>query len=238
MCSRALSCTFSDGAEQRAVGRVHRRALRQRQVADLVPVVVHARRSLRPRDVARCRACTRSASPRSTAVPRVVLVSPAGLAVTFVPGAGMVASSLTLHGAELLFQRGGLIDYVKRGKTFGVPLLHPWANRLDGLRYEAGRPHGRDRPGRRAGAAGRQRPAQPRRARRLAAVERRDRHAGRRGGDGPRRARLRARAAARGVPVPAPPLGRGAPGATARSPSSRTCGRTSRCRSPSAGTRT
>jgi aldose 1-epimerase len=67
----------------------------------------------------------------------VVLVSPAGLAATFVPGAGMVASSLTLHGSELLFQRGGLIDYVKRGKTFGVPLLYPWANRLDGLRYEA-----------------------------------------------------------------------------------------------------
>jgi galactose mutarotase-like enzyme len=67
----------------------------------------------------------------------VVLVSPAGLAVTFVPGAGMVASSFTLHGSELLFQRGGLIDYVKRGKTFGVPLLHPWANRLDGLRYQA-----------------------------------------------------------------------------------------------------
>ena len=67
----------------------------------------------------------------------VVLVSPEGLAVTFVPGAGMVASSLTLHGNELLFQRGGLIDYVKRGKTFGVPLLYPWANRLDGLRYEA-----------------------------------------------------------------------------------------------------
>jgi aldose 1-epimerase len=67
----------------------------------------------------------------------VVLVSPEGLAVTFVPGAGMVASSLTLHGDELLYQRGGLIDYVKRGKTFGVPLLYPWANRLDGLRYEA-----------------------------------------------------------------------------------------------------
>ena len=67
----------------------------------------------------------------------VVLGPPAGLAVTFVPGAGMVASSLTLHGSELLYQRGGLIDYVKRGKTFGVPLLHPWANRLDGLRYEA-----------------------------------------------------------------------------------------------------
>jgi galactose mutarotase-like enzyme len=66
----------------------------------------------------------------------VVLVSPEGLAATFVPGAGMVGASLTLHGNELLFQRGGLIDYIKRGKTFGLPLLHPWANRIDGLRYE------------------------------------------------------------------------------------------------------
>jgi aldose 1-epimerase len=66
----------------------------------------------------------------------VVLASPDGLAVTFVPGAGMVAGSLTLHGSELLAQRGGLSDYVERGKTFGLPLLYPWANRLDGLRYE------------------------------------------------------------------------------------------------------
>jgi aldose 1-epimerase len=70
----------------------------------------------------------------------VVLVSPEGLTATFVPGAGMVGASLTLHGNELLFQRGGLTDYIKRGKTFGLPLLYPWANRLDGLRYEvAGR---------------------------------------------------------------------------------------------------
>jgi aldose 1-epimerase len=65
----------------------------------------------------------------------VVLASPDGLAATFVPGAGMVGSSLTLHGSELLAQRGGLTDYVERGKTFGLPLLYPWANRLDGLRY-------------------------------------------------------------------------------------------------------
>jgi aldose 1-epimerase len=67
----------------------------------------------------------------------VVLASPEGVAATFVPGAGMVASSLTHHGNELLAQRGGLTDYVERGKTFGLPLLYPWANRLDGLRYEA-----------------------------------------------------------------------------------------------------
>src|SRR5262249_1790975 len=26
-------------------------------------------------------------------------------------------------------------DYVARGKTTGIPFLHPWANRLDGERY-------------------------------------------------------------------------------------------------------
>jgi aldose 1-epimerase len=66
----------------------------------------------------------------------LVLASPDGLAATFVPGAGMIACSLTLDGAELLAQRGGLNDYVQRGKTFGIPLLYPWANRLDALRYE------------------------------------------------------------------------------------------------------
>jgi aldose 1-epimerase len=66
----------------------------------------------------------------------LVLSSPEGLAATFVPGAGMIGCSLTLDGAELLAQRGGLIDYVERGKTFGLPLLYPWANRLDGLDYE------------------------------------------------------------------------------------------------------
>jgi galactose mutarotase-like enzyme len=66
----------------------------------------------------------------------VVLASPDGLAVTFVPGAGMVACSLTHHGNELLAQRGGLGEYVEQGKTFGLPLLYPWANRIDGLDYE------------------------------------------------------------------------------------------------------
>src|SRR3954466_12812948 len=100
-----------------------------------MPVVVpEAKRTRRLR---RCRAV--HTVPESSVDGRaaLVLVSPDGLAATFVPGAGMVACSLTLHDEELLAQRGGLLDYVNRGKTFGVPLLHPWANRLDGLRYEA-----------------------------------------------------------------------------------------------------
>jgi galactose mutarotase-like enzyme len=43
----------------------------------------------------------------------------------------MVGSSLRVDGEELLGQRGGLEKYARTGSTFGVPLLHPWANRLD-----------------------------------------------------------------------------------------------------------
>src|SRR5215218_6428767 len=52
------------------------------------------------------------------------------LEATFVADAGMVGSSLRHRGAELLGQRGGLDAYVNERKTMGIPLLHPWANRL------------------------------------------------------------------------------------------------------------
>ena len=50
---------------------------------------------------------------------------------TWEPSAGMVGSSLRIDGQEFLGQRGGLEKYRRTGSTFGVPLLHPWANRLD-----------------------------------------------------------------------------------------------------------
>ena len=59
------------------------------------------------------------------------------LRATFAPNANMVLHSLTLGGRELLAQRNGLDGYVERGSTMGVPLLHPWANRLGGLSYSA-----------------------------------------------------------------------------------------------------
>ena len=46
------------------------------------------------------------------------------------PGAGMVGTSWVVDGVELLGQRGGLEKYKRTGSTFGIPLLHPWANRL------------------------------------------------------------------------------------------------------------
>jgi aldose 1-epimerase len=61
-----------------------------------------------------------------------------GLRVAFAPAAGMVGYSLTHRGEELLGLRGGLPAYRERGSSFGLPLLHPWANRLAGLAYSVG----------------------------------------------------------------------------------------------------
>jgi len=70
-------------------------------------------------------------------LPAVTLADPAdgGLEATFVPGAGMVGASLRHRGAELLGLRGGLGAYVAERKTMGIPLLHPWANRIGRRRF-------------------------------------------------------------------------------------------------------
>ncbi|MGV0624437.1 aldose 1-epimerase [Mycolicibacter minnesotensis] len=60
------------------------------------------------------------------------------LTATFVPGAGMVTTSLSDDGVELLGQRSGLGAYVTDHQTMGIPLLHPWANRLSANRYRVG----------------------------------------------------------------------------------------------------
>jgi aldose 1-epimerase len=52
------------------------------------------------------------------------------LEAAFVPAAGMVGCSLRHGGEELLGQRGGLARYVEERSTMGIPLLHPWANRV------------------------------------------------------------------------------------------------------------
>lgn len=57
------------------------------------------------------------------------------LETTWLPEHGLVGSSLRHRGGELLGQRGGLEAYLAKGSAFGIPLLAPWANRLDGLRY-------------------------------------------------------------------------------------------------------
>ncbi|OBI43665.1 aldose epimerase [Mycobacterium kyorinense] len=55
----------------------------------------------------------------------------------FVPDAGMIGVSLTDSGVQLLGQRRGLDAYVTDGKTMGIPVLYPWANRLGANTYRA-----------------------------------------------------------------------------------------------------
>jgi len=57
------------------------------------------------------------------------------LEAAFAPEAGLVGCSLTHRGEELLAQRKGLEEYARSGSTFGIPFLHPWANRLAGFGY-------------------------------------------------------------------------------------------------------
>ena len=59
------------------------------------------------------------------------------LEAQFVPDAGMIGISLTDTGVELLGQRRGLDAYVAAGKTMGIPILYPWANRLGANTYTA-----------------------------------------------------------------------------------------------------
>jgi aldose 1-epimerase len=59
------------------------------------------------------------------------------LAAAFVPEVGMAGVSLRHQGDELLSREGGVGAYLATGAVMGIPLLHPWANRLDREDYEA-----------------------------------------------------------------------------------------------------
>lgn len=67
----------------------------------------------------------------------VRIVSAAGaVQAQFVPDANMLCHSLTHRGVELLHAGHGVRAYAEQGKTMGVPLLHPWANRLAAPEYQ------------------------------------------------------------------------------------------------------
>jgi aldose 1-epimerase len=68
----------------------------------------------------------------------VGIVSGGGaLQAHFVPDANMLCHSLTHRGVQLLHTGRGVEAYAARGKTMGIPLLHPWANRLSRRGYAA-----------------------------------------------------------------------------------------------------
>ena len=81
----------------------------------------------------------------TTAAPRVgrgalegfdtVTLSAGELEAAFAPGAGMAGVSLCHRGEELLDRQAGLRTYAERGAVMGIPILHPWANRLAGFEY-------------------------------------------------------------------------------------------------------
>ncbi|MEO8602902.1 MAG: aldose 1-epimerase [bacterium] len=72
-------------------------------------------------------------------LPTVTLSDSTGdLHATVAPSIGMIVCSLVHRGEELLAQRHGLAGYAATGSTMGIPLLHPWANRLSGLEYAVG----------------------------------------------------------------------------------------------------
>ena len=49
----------------------------------------------------------------------------------------MLCASLALCGTEFLRRVDDLAKAATTGATAGMPFLHPWANRLDGMRYHA-----------------------------------------------------------------------------------------------------
>jgi aldose 1-epimerase len=71
----------------------------------------------------------------------VVSLVAGDLQAIFWPKSGMLCASFCHRGVELLRRIDDLEAAEAKGSTAGIPLLYPWANRLNSLRYHAG---GRD----------------------------------------------------------------------------------------------
>src|SRR6266404_5396358 len=59
------------------------------------------------------------------------------LEAVFLPSRGMLGVSLLHRGAEILRRLENLEAAAAKGSTAGIPLLYPWANRLEAPRYRA-----------------------------------------------------------------------------------------------------
>jgi aldose 1-epimerase len=59
------------------------------------------------------------------------------LRAVFLPRHGMLGASVTFRGVELLRRLENLDSAAVKGSTAGIPLLYPWANRLESLTYSA-----------------------------------------------------------------------------------------------------
>jgi len=77
----------------------------------------------------------RPANPLSD--PTALRIAAGDLEAIFVPARGMLGASLRHRGEELLRRVEDLAAAAAKGSSAGIPLLHPWANRLAGPVYEA-----------------------------------------------------------------------------------------------------
>jgi galactose mutarotase-like enzyme len=78
-----------------------------------------------------------TATPTIAAHPSAVEITTGDLQARFIAGYGMLGVSLQHRGAELLRRVDDLDTAAAKGSTAGIPLLHPWANRLAGPSYLA-----------------------------------------------------------------------------------------------------
>ncbi len=63
------------------------------------------------------------------------IIESGGLRAVFLPRHGMLGASLRYRGVELLRRLENLDSAAAKGSTAGIPLLYPWANRLESLTY-------------------------------------------------------------------------------------------------------
>lgn len=69
--------------------------------------------------------------------PSACRIDAGDLEAVFLPRFGMLGASLKHRGEELLRRVDDLDAAAAKGSTAGIPLLHPWANRLASMRYRA-----------------------------------------------------------------------------------------------------
>ncbi len=70
--------------------------------------------------------------------PSARTISAGDLTALFLPRHGMLGASLRYRGVELLRRLENLDAAAQKGSTAGIPLLYPWANRLESLAYRSG----------------------------------------------------------------------------------------------------
>jgi len=79
---------------------------------------------------------TRPLSPDFLKDPTARVLRAGDLEAVFLPAHGMLGASLRHRGVEFLRRVEDLQAAATKGSSAGIPLLHPWANRLDEPRYD------------------------------------------------------------------------------------------------------